>query len=68
MKIEGKELTPESVGLAVHYIPAHAKGNAGHPDVQHGRIKTWNDDFVFCWYDKGDTAQATDSKDLRWGT
>ena len=61
MKIEDIELLPEHVGRAVRYV-------ASHGAVQHGRIKSWNEHFVFCWYGIGDTAAATDPKDLRWGT
>ncbi len=70
MKIEDIELIPEHIGRAVLYVPQHANGDASHPDVEHGRIKRWDDgvNAVFCWYGIGDTAAATNPDDLRWGT
>jgi len=70
MKIEDIELNPSHIGMAVLYVPQEARDakSLSHPSVQNGRIKTWNDQSVFCWFGIGDTAAATSPEDLRWGT
>ncbi len=70
MKIQGIELTPEHVGRSVLYVPQEAREakDHSHPSVENGRIKTWNEKTVFCWYGIGDTAAGTNPEDLRWGT
>ena len=64
-RIEGIELTEESVGSKVTYIPRHAEGNASHPDAEGGRIKSWNDGGVFVDYVYN--VCRTDFNDLVWG-
>ena len=51
---------PGDEGKWVHYT-AHD----GH--VENGRISSWNDHVVFVRYHSGDTAAATDRKQLDWG-
>lgn len=54
-------LTKDDIMRDVIYIPA-----AGDPE--HGRISSWRDgtDTVFVRYHKGDTAAATNVRDLRF--
>ena len=47
MKIENVVLEEDHIGSKVTYIPPHANGNASHKDSEGGRIKRWNDKFVF---------------------
>lgn len=63
--IEKKELTEESVGSKVTYIPTHANGDASHPDAEGGTIKSWNDGGVFVDYTR--SVQRTNFNDLVWG-
>ena len=76
MKIQGKTLEKSDVGRCVKYIPIHARGGTyspgqaladkGHPDVENGRITSWNDVNVFVDYGRG-SHPATAPADLIWG-
>jgi hypothetical protein len=67
--IDIADLREEDIGRWVIYTPAHG-------DTENGRIKSWNNTFVFVVYacaGKWDrfldfTGCATDSKDLRFMT
>jgi len=63
--IEGRELTSESVGSKVTYIPNHANNDASHEDCEGGHIKRWNNGGVFVIY-KSNTCH-TNFNDLVWG-
>lgn len=63
--IENIELTSEHIGDIVTYVPRHANGNINHPDVERGRIKSWNDGGVFVDYIRN--VCRTDFNDLVWG-
>jgi len=66
MKIGEIELTEESTGSKVTYVPTHAKNDASHEDCEGGTISSWNGKYVFVNYGKGTNA-ATRPEDLRWG-
>lgn len=55
-------------GEEVKYVPAHAKGDLRHPDVERGYVSSINDKYVFVKYiRKGilqETSQATDPREL----
>lgn len=53
------------VGRAVSYIPHHAHGDAGHPDVEHGVVTSANDKFVFVRFGARIGSQACDPDTLR---
>lgn len=63
--IDLTQLTKKDVGKWVEY---HGRGG----EVEHGRIKSWNDEFIFVVYRCNNewdrfqdfTAAATDPKDL----
>lgn len=63
--IQGKQLTPNSIGAIVTYVPSHANGNINHPDCERGRVKSWNDGGVFVDYIK--SVCRTDFRNLVWG-
>lgn len=65
MKIENTELKESNAGDPVTYIPPHANGSVAHKDSERGRIKSWNDTFVFVTYESG--TKATKSSMLVWG-
>ena len=67
MKIEGKEVTKLNYLGLVTYVPAHAEGNAGHPDCEQGVIIDYNDLGVKVLYSKGRQVQQTQYDDLVWG-
>lgn len=52
-------------GEAVSYVPTHANGDLGHPDVEHGVVTSTNPYFVFVRYDGEMGAKATSPHDLR---
>ena len=62
--IENEELTEESVGSKVTYIPPHAKGDASHKDSEGGHIKSWND--MFCFVTFASNTKACRFEDLVW--
>lgn len=62
--IQNIELTVESIGREVTYVPRHAHGDTGHPDCEFGKIKSWNDGGVFVDY--GYNVCRTDFDDLIW--
>lgn len=55
------DLTDLDKGRSVRYTPFK-----GAP-AEVGRIKTWNDKWIFVWYHSGDTAAATNPSDLEFG-
>lgn len=64
--IEEIEVTEEHIGSSVVYIPTHANGNINHPDVEYGKISSFNDVTVFVKYDEGSTGQSTPTHLLIW--
>lgn len=58
--------------MRVAYVPTHAHGDLTHPDVEVGKVSTWNTRFVFVRFDKsvakfgwdGATSQSCDPADL----
>jgi len=50
--------TEKDIGRAVIYNPGYKQ--------EAGRIKSFNDSFVFVWYHEGDTAAATKREHLFW--
>ena len=40
------------IGNSVAYIPLHACGDINHPDVEYGKISSYNDRFIFVKFDK----------------
>lgn len=56
------DLTESDKGRSVRYTSF-----IGAP-VEVGRIKTWNDKWIFVWYGSGDTATATNPNDLEFGS
>jgi len=54
------------VGMVVTYVPRHARGNENHKDRELGKVKSWNDRFVFVDYGDG-RGKATSLEDLREG-
>lgn len=66
MKIQGKTLDESDVGRSVRYVPTHADHDLSHPDVEDGRITSWNEVNVFVDYGHG-SHPATDPSDLVWG-
>ncbi len=68
MEIEGRQISIENNYLdSVTYIPAHAKGNAGHDDCKQGVIINITDQDVKVLYCQGRTVQSTNPHDLVWG-
>jgi len=65
MKIENVVLEEDHIGSKVTYIPPHANGNASHKDSEGGRIKRWNDKFVFVDFTRNTCACRPE--DLVWG-
>lgn len=63
--IENTEVGNEHIGVKVTYIPRHAHGDVNHPDIEHGKIKSWNDGGVFVDYIRN--VCRTDFDDLIWG-
>ncbi len=54
-----------SKGMEVVYIPSHVKDRMYKTyEHEYGRISSWNDKYIFVRYNEGDTAAATDAKDL----
>lgn len=66
MIIQGKTLDESDVGRSVRYVPGHVQGDASHPDVEDGRITSWNEVNVFVDYGHC-SHPATSPKDLIWG-
>lgn len=56
----------------VAYVPLHANGDLGHPDVERGTVSSKNEHNVFVKFDKqvkkfgweGTTSQSCDPSDL----
>lgn len=68
MKIEGREVSIEENYLdPVTYVPAHAHGNAGHPDCEQGVIVDIGVNTIKVLYCRGRKVQATSPDDLVWG-
>ena len=65
MKIQNTELTEKEIGEVVTYCPPHAKMNPNHKDAERGRIKSFNDKFVFVDYIRN--VAATPPELLIWG-
>ena len=51
-------------GRTVLYVPTHAHGNLGHPDVERGVVTSTNDVFVFVRFGAKTHAQACRPADL----
>ena len=71
MKIDGKEVDENGRDYLspVTYIPAHANGNAGHPDCEPGVLIGMSVDgtALRVLYCKERTVQVTRPEDLVWG-
>jgi len=66
LKIEGKTLDDSDIGRRVRYVPLHANGDSGHPDVEDGVITSFNHMYVFVDYGYL-SHPATSPDDLIWG-
>ena len=51
------------VGDMVKYVPFHAKGDASHPDCEHGIITSMTEHSIFVEYGTG-TSQSKRREDL----
>ena len=58
--------TKQDFGRRVVYVPTHANGSFGHPDVECGRITSFNDHSVFVLYDGDANPKGTYREDLHW--
>lgn len=67
MKIEDIEVSQEDVGKRVRYVPLHANGDLGHPDVEEGIITSFNEYTVFVRYGSDLHSKGTYPTDLVWG-
>ena len=68
MQIEKREVTTERNYLdPVTYIPAHANGNAAHPDCEQGVIISVEEKAIRVLYCKGRKVQQTNANDLVFG-
>jgi hypothetical protein len=67
MKIQGREITANNYLDPVTYVPAYAKGNAGHKDCERGVITRTSDTVVFVLYCRSRTVQGTNPDELVWG-
>ena len=64
--IQGREVTEEDIDSPVTYIPTHANGNASHPDVERGRISSFNERTLWVRF-KSINGESVNPKDLVWG-
>ena len=53
-----------TAGEAVSYVPHHAKGDRGHPDVEHGVVTSENGHYVFVRFGAHLHSQACDPETL----
>lgn len=65
-KIQEIQLTEEHIGRKVKYIPLHADGSEGHPDVEFGVITSFNEKTIFVRYGSDMHSKGTYPEDLVW--
>jgi len=69
MKIQDTVLEKgQHEGMTVFFMPAHVKGDIDHKDVERGKIKRWDDSWVYVFYplDYTENAIATQPSALKF--
>jgi len=64
--IENIEVTEDSVGSPVTYIPPHAGNDASHPDSEQGHVSSFNEYGIWVRF-KAESGAKCDPQRLRWG-
>jgi hypothetical protein len=64
-EIANGKVSTKNVVDNITYCPPHAKGNCGHPDVEHGRISTVDERGIFVKF-KANCGAKCNSENLHW--